>query len=86
MLLKVYTIYYSGVEAYLQPFFMAANGAAIRGFSEIVNDPTHQFAKHPGDYTLFELGTYDDITAKFEMLPSPKSLGVGVEFVRPSTV
>ena len=31
MLLKVFTMYDSGVEAYLQPFFMAANGAAIRG-------------------------------------------------------
>lgn len=82
MLSKVFTVYDSAVEAYLSPFFLPAKGAAIRAFTELVNDPNHQFGKHPADYVLFELGTYDDAKAEFVLHAAPVSMGVGIEFVR----
>lgn len=84
MLSKVYTVYDSKTEAYMQPFFMAAKGAAIRAFSDLVNDPQHTFGKHPGDYVLFEIGTYEDVSALLVAYPAPQSLGVGLEFVKSS--
>lgn len=82
MISKVFTVYDSKTEAYLSPFFMPAKGAAIRAFSDLVNDSNHQFGKHPSDYILFELGSYDDSSASFDLYSAPVSLGVGVEFVR----
>jgi hypothetical protein len=82
MIYKIFSVYDSAAEAYLQPFFMPTKGEALRGFSEVVNDKNHQFGRHPDDYTLFELGEYDNTTAVFVMHSAPKSLGVAIEFVK----
>lgn len=81
MILKVFCVYDSKVEAYMSPFFMHSRGQAIRSFTDTLADPSTQFSKHPGDFTLFELGEYDDSTAKFSMLNTPLSLGVASEFL-----
>jgi len=80
MKLKIYTVYDSKMEAYLQPFFMHAKGQAIRTFSDMINDPQHNFHKHSEDFTLFELGTYEDSTAEITPYPTPISLGLALEF------
>lgn len=82
MKLKIYAIYDSKVEAFMQPFFMQSKGAAIRAFTDLANDPSTTVGKHPEDYTLFELSDWDDSSAKFDPLSTPQSIGVGVEFVR----
>lgn len=82
MITKIYTVYDTKSEAYLQPFFMQANGAAIRAFSDMANDTKHQFGAHPEDYTLFHLGAYDDNTGAFDILPTPVALGKAIEFVK----
>ena len=82
MIHKVYSVYDSKVEAYLQPFFFPAKGAAIRAFSEIANDKSSSIGKNPEDFTLFELGSWDDSTAKIEMHSTPVSMGVALEFVK----
>lgn len=80
MILKMYTVYDSGVEAYMQPFYVRGNGDAIRRFSDTVNNKDHDFNKHPDHYTLFEIGSFDDNTCKFDLLVTPKSLGVAIDF------
>jgi len=80
MIQKVFTIYDSKMEAYMQPFFMSQKGQAVRAFTDTVNDPTSQFNKHPEDFTLFEIGEYDDATGKFTNLQTPNSLGLALEY------
>lgn len=58
----IYTVYDSQAQAHLPPFFLATDAMAKRAFSDAVNDSSHQFAKHPSDYTLFRIGEYDDFT------------------------
>jgi len=53
---------------------------AIRQFGDMVNDENSQISKHPADYTLFELGEWNDNTAEFVEL-GKTSLGNGVEFL-----
>ena len=65
MIKKVFTVYDDKSEAYLQPFFLDTVGQARRAITDCVNDVNHQFCKHPSDYTLFELGTFDDSTGEF---------------------
>jgi len=86
MLLCVFSVYDSAAECYMQPFFQQTKGQAIRAFTDAVNDPSHAFARYPDDYTLFELGSYDDSKGAFMMLNTPKSIGVAVEFKRVTDV
>lgn len=83
MKLKVFTIHDSKAEAYLQPFFLATKGQAIRNITEILCNSEHQFSKYPEDFTLFELGEYDDSNAQMLPYPTPLSLGKLVEFNTP---
>ncbi len=76
---KIYTVYDEKAGAFLPPFFVSAEGLALRAFKDCVNAPEHQFGKHPADYTLFRMGEWDDVTGDFQ-LTDRKSLGNGVEF------
>lgn len=81
MIQKIFTVYDSKVEAYMAPFFMVSSGQAIRSFVDTAADASSQLGKHPEDFTLFELGTYDDLSATFTLYSSPKSLGVALELI-----
>jgi len=80
MKLKIFSIYDSKAEAYKQPFFMLTKGEALRGVMQLLEDNNHLFSKHPGDFTLFELGEYDDNNGKMSPLPSPISHGCLLEY------
>ena len=82
MQLKVYTIYDTGAEAYMSPFFMHANGLATRAFADMANDPNHPVGQHPEDYALFEIGRFDDSTGIIEMNDQHNPLGVAIEYKR----
>lgn len=81
MRMLVFSVYDTKSECYMPPFYLTTVGQAVRAFVDCVNDPKHQFSRHPADYTLFELGYFDDALAKFELHASPHNLGVGVQFV-----
>lgn len=77
---KIFTIFDVKAGAYLPPFFMHAEGMAIRAFTDCIRAPDHQFNKHPQDYTLFHIGEFSDQDALVVHYP-PVSLGNGIEFV-----
>lgn len=78
--INVYAVFDAAVSAYMQPFFMQAHGQAIRGFVDLARDKNTNIANHPADFTLCQLGTYDEYTGKFTNLePSPFPLGTALE-------
>lgn len=79
-MLKLFTVYDSKTETYLRPFCLLTKGEAIRGFSETSNDPQSQICKYPADFTLFELGEFDDQTATLKPYDAKINLGNGLEF------
>lgn len=80
--MRIFSVYDSKVEAYMTPFFMKSKGEAVRSFADAANDSSTYVSKHPGDYTLFDLGEFDEETATFNLSSTPISLGVAVEFVK----
>lgn len=74
MLLKVFSIYDSKAEAFLQPFFSKTKGDAIRSLTDLVNDDKHNFCKYSEDFTLFECGTWDDGSSIFNLHTAPTSV------------
>ena len=61
MMLKVYSIFDSAAGVYQRPFFCLADGEASRAFEDLAGDSEHPVGKHPGDYRLFRIGTYEDV-------------------------
>ena len=79
--MKVYSVYDGKAQAFNQPFFMRTDGEVLRSFSEVVNEKGHQFNKHAGDYTLFQIGEFDEQSGMISPLNTPRSLGLALEFV-----
>lgn len=81
MIHKIFTVYDSKALAYLAPVFMPTRGAAIRAFGDTCADPNSLFAKHPADYTFFEIGEFDDSTCTMEIHDALINLGTALDFV-----
>ena len=60
----IFAVYDSKAEAYLAPFTAGTYGIAERMFSDLVNQNGHQFNRHPADYTLYVIGTFDTANAE----------------------
>lgn len=48
------------VQAFMRPFFAPKIGGAVRAFTDEVNRAGSEMAAHPEDYSLFELGEWND--------------------------
>lgn len=68
------------VGCFMQPFFARSIGEAQRSFGDAVADPKMDFGKHPDDYELFELGTWDD-SGIIERVPSPNMISRAVDYI-----
>ncbi len=79
-MLSAFTIRDSAAEAFMRPFFAQSKGAAIRSFSDEVNGGDSPISQHPEDYTLFELGVFDELTGRLSPT-EPQSLGNGSTFL-----
>lgn len=73
-LLMIYSVYDSKAEAFLMPFFSQTQGVAVRSFISAIAEEGNPFRKFAEDYTLFELGEWDQGTAEFHQHESPKSV------------
>lgn len=74
-------------NVYGQPMFVASIGGAIRSFGDqCQGEPTdqNQLAKHPGDFEMWHLGTYDDETGNFTIFAHEdrKQLAHGANYKR----
>lgn len=57
---NAYSIYDRKTLTYHLPFFQTTDGAAVRAFVDLCNDKDTGPGRHPVDYVLFRIGTYDD--------------------------
>ena len=68
MSVKVFSVFDCKAEAYMVPMFMQSRGVAIRSFGAAAADEKHDFSKYAEDYTLFELGEFDEATGQFSCI------------------
>lgn len=65
------------------PMFVPHIGHAIRTFGDQCRergDKNNVLGQHPEDFELVELGTYNDVTAQFELLDVPKQIATGANY------
>ena len=80
-MLKAFCIFDAAAAAAMRPFFAHNAGAAIREFTDIVNNPEHPIGRHPEDYTLFAIGEFDERNGVLTG-STPASLGNGLSHLR----
>jgi len=68
MKLKMFSVFDSKAKAYLPPFLLPETVMAVRAFGDCVMDSGHAFGKHPEDYTLFQVGSFDQNSGMVERL------------------
>lgn len=81
MILQVFCVYDCKAEAYMQPFFFQGRGQAIRAFTDLANDKSTSVGSHPADYTLFQIGDFNDSSAELGSI-THNNLGNALEFVQ----
>lgn len=74
MIHHVLAVYDEKAEAFAQPFFQQSELVGVRSFIGAAQDKDSLLYKFPRDYSLHKLGTYDDVTGRFENLERPSLL------------
>lgn len=69
MKLLIFTIRDEKASIYNTPFYFPTKGQALRAFNDLVNDQHSMVYKHPEDYRLYHIGTYDDQDASTVSTP-----------------
>ena len=62
---EIYVIFDEAAQVYNKPFHLINEQVALRTAITLRNDPQSEICKHPSDYSMHYLGTYDDTTAEF---------------------
>lgn len=65
MRINAYSIYDTASGVYMRPFFLEADGQAIRAFSDMAVDAEHDIGRHPEDYSLCRIGIFDNNKGQF---------------------
>lgn len=60
MIYQVFSIYDSATQAYMRPFNAQSEGQALRMWEDLIDDPQADIGKHPEDYSLYHVATFDD--------------------------
>lgn len=76
MELVVVAIRDAKAEMFGNPFYSTTVGSAVRGFDDEVNRAHEEngMFRHPEDYALWHIGSYDNRTGKFTLLEYPALL------------
>jgi len=69
---------------YTAPQACPAAGVAIRQFQDLVNGADSIYTRHPEHFQLFQVGSFEDSTATFDVSSPPFILATGAELRAPS--
>lgn len=81
MQMSMFAVHDSKAAAFLTPFFSPTRATAIRAFRSACLDSNHDFHRYAADYTLFELGEFDDQDGVISTHESPQSIGLALVFL-----
>lgn len=73
-ILHIFSLYDSKAGAFLRPFFAQNTQVAERALSDAVNNPQETVARHPEDFCLFKLGTFDEESGELVPEAAPEAV------------
>lgn len=78
---QIYSVYDMAAKAYLPPFYSVNDDTALRSFASAVQDTNHNFSRHAADYTLFNIGVFDDEQGDITPLQPHSKLATALQYV-----
>lgn len=57
--MRAYSIYDSKAEHFGNPVFIRTDAEARRSFGQVATDPNTEVGRHPEDFLLYRVGTWD---------------------------
>lgn len=79
-MLKVYALKDIKGELYEAPFYVRTTAEAIRAFRKAYLTENSPVRLYPDDFALYELGTFNEETAGFNLKEAPVLICVASEF------
>lgn len=86
MQIQAFAVFDEKASCYDKPFFMPTWAMAKRMFGDAVNQVDTAVSKHPADYKLYGLGTFDVESGMLEGTSTPTFICHGSDFVEPERV
>lgn len=80
MLKKVFSINDSVSRIFLNPFTSTNQATALRDFRSVCVNPQTEIGRSPGDYTIYEIATFNDETGELTPTTPFVNLGNGNQF------
>lgn len=80
-MMMLFVVKDSKAGIFTRPFFLPSIGAACRFVSDLVVDRESPLHAHPSDYSLWELGSFEEQTGVLVSHPSPKFILEAQEYV-----
>lgn len=78
---QVYAIFDVKAGEYSRPVFYSNDAQAIREWGDVCQEKTTVFNKHPGDFIMHCLGTFDTRSGHLEALKQPRHVASASDFV-----
>lgn len=77
---SLYSVFDTKAAVFANPYTSTNDQTALRDFARAATDPSSNLCAFPGDYMLFNIGSYDDNTGVIEPLSPPVNLGSAAQF------
>lgn len=77
---QIFAIYDNKAQAFMQPFYATNVGLALRIFADNVANPESIMHKHPNDFVIYQVGSFDDQTGEMINNEQNVNLGMAIDF------
>ena len=80
MIVQLYAVRDKKTETFMTPVFQQTKGAAIRSFTDAMQSKEqNNLNQHPEDYSLYEVGKWDDQKGVIISQAEPEQLITGLD-------
>lgn len=76
-----FSIFDEKASAYNLPFFYPQVPLAVRAFTDMLQNPNSVVSRHPADFSLYSIGSFDDNSGKLESSTEPVFIARGSEIL-----
>lgn len=81
---KAFAVYDSKAKFFDKPIYLRNSAEAIRAFETEANSGKSAISQYPADFTLFEVGEYDDETGLLTSEKAHINLGCALQYKKQS--
>lgn len=80
--MRIFTVHDNKAEAYLPPVYYKTKGEALRAFETTCKNKESQFHQYPSDFTMYELGEFNEQTGDITQNEKPLPLANASEYIQ----